>query len=408
MATFNYQAKDQTGNTVSGMVEASDERGAANAIRDMGFYPIRILLSSHGSGMASAAAFVPDAASPLAPQVGSQSKIHAAPFLMGVPLEELAMMFRQMATLVNAGVPMTQTLTTLAVQTRNGRLRSILEEAANSVAAGNTFSQTMVRYPAVFTEMQIEMIRAAESSGMLEQMCNRVADYLEREIELRRKINRETLYPKIVLFVAGCVILLLTFLRAGQEGAIGILKFGFTVALTGFGAWWLFKFLNQTPQFGAAWDRVKMMIPGPGGVARRYATARFTRALASLYGAGILLPNAVAIAGRACGNRAIGQRMTDLVPVLMSGRGIGEVLAMSGLLPPVAVQMARTGEQTGDLDTMMNKVADYLESEADQKAHQQAMYLGVAAIIIAGIVVLFIAISFYTGQISSVINEAGG
>jgi type II secretory pathway component PulF len=407
MATFSYQAKDSGGNTINGVVEALDERSAANAIREMGFYPIRIFVSS-GAVMAPSLPNTPDSASPLAPRMGTQSTIHAAPFLMGVPLDELAMMYRQLATLANAGVPLTQSLFTLVQQTRDGRLRRILEEAGNAVASGNTLSQTMVRYPAVFSEMQVEMIRAAEMSGMLEPICNRIADYLEREIEMRRKINRETLYPKLVFFVAGCVVLLLGFLRAGAEGFFGMVRFGVTTALILFGGWWLFKFLNQMPWFGAAWDRVKMMIPGPGGVARRYATARFTRALAVLYGSGILLPTAVTIAGRACGNRAIGQQMIDLVPMLMSGRGIGEVLAMSGLLSPIAVQMARTGEQTGSLDTMMHKVADYLESEADQKAHQQAIFLGVAAIIIAGIVVAFIAIGFYVGQVSSAISEIGG
>jgi type II secretory pathway component PulF len=150
-----------------------------------------------------------------------------------------------------------------------------------------------------------------------------------------------------------------------------------------------------------------MLIPGAGGVTRRYATARFTRALAALYGSGVLLPNAVAIAARACGNRAIGQRMLDNVPLLMAGQGIGAMLAASGLLSPIAVQMAKTGEQTGNLDLMMNKVADYLENEADTKAHQLAVFSGVAALLIAACVVGYIVISFYVGQLNSVMNAAG-
>jgi len=240
---------------------------------------------------------------------------------------------------------------------------------------------------------------------MMERMCQRLAEYLEREVEIRRKISRETLYPKIVLFVAGCVVLLLGFLKAGMGGITGKLIFAGIAAASIVGGIWLFKYLKQYPEFGERWDYYKMLIPGVGGIARKYSTARFTRALATLYGGGINLLSAVAISARACGNKAIGQRMVDLTPMLMSGAGIAATLEASGLLSSIAVQMARTGEQTGNLDVMMDKVADYLEEEADQKSHQYAMYLGVGAIIIAGIVVAIIAISFYAGQATDLLKE---
>ena len=186
-----------------------------------------------------------------------------------------------------------------------------------------------------------------------------------------------------------------------------MLLMGGGVAAVGFGVWWLWKYADQYPAIGATLDNIKMMIPGTGGVSRRYATARFTRALGILYGSGILLTNAVIIAARACGNRAIQEDMERRAPQLNQGMPISEFLAQSGLLSPSAVQMARTGEQTGSLDVMMDKVSDYLESEADVKAHQFAVFLGVAAIVIAGIVVFIIAISFYGGMMAGA-NERGG
>jgi type IV pilus assembly protein PilC len=428
MATFTYQAEDARGNTISGLIEASDEAGAKTALQGQGLHPRRVQRMATAlnpapetaiapvdaadiavpSGMAATLATTPPPTlPPLLQPVGVQSRIDAAPFLVSVPLSELAMMYRQLGTLIQAGVPMVQTLTTLAEQTRHGRLKSILREASSSVAGGNPLSKTMERYPSVFSALQIEMIRAAETSGMLEAMCNRIADYLERELEIRRKLKRETLYPKIVLFVAACVFLLLVFLKAGSEGALGYVKLGATILVVGIVVWWWARFLNQIPAVGAAWDHVKMLIPGPGGVTRRYATARFTRALAALYGSGVLLTNAVAISARACGNRAIGQRMLNNVPLLMSGQGIGAMLAASGLLSPIAVQMAKTGEQTGNLDLMMNKVADYLESEADAKAHQLSVFAGVAALLLAACVVGYLVISFYVGQVGQVMNAAG-
>lgn len=422
MPTFTYEAKDKSGNAVSGIIEAVEPRGAASLLREQGLWPLRIEMLSPGAG-GGAATLAPPAppASPLsspqpppidsapayqpAPPMGSQSKVDAAPFLVTVPLQDLATMYRQLATLLNAGVPMVQSLTSLAQQTRSGRLHSLLQEAIQTVSAGHPLSAVMVKHPSVFTGIQVEMIRAAETSGMMEQMCNRLADYLERELEIRRKLKKETLYPKIVLFVACLVSLLFGFLRSGAEGFFGQVKFGASVLLLGFGIWWLARYLNQFPAFGAAWDNVKMMIPGPGGVARKYATARFTRALGALYGGGILLTNAVPIAARACGNRAIGQTLLDHVGMLHEGQGLSGMLAASGLLSPIAVQMARTGEQTGSLDTMMDKVADYLESEADSKAHQLAVFAGVGALLFAALVVGYMVVSFYGGYFTNTFNQ---
>ncbi len=397
MPTFTYEAKDIAGKTLSGIIEAMGPSGAAAALREQGLFPLRI----EAVGAASRAPASDDRA-------GAQTRVDAAPFLLAVPIPILAQMYRQFATLMNAGVPISQAMTTLAQQTTNGRLKEILGEVAASVNAGGNLTTVMERHPSTFTTIQIELIRAGETSGLLDVMANRIADYLEKELDVRRKLKRETLYPKIVLFVAGCVILLLGFLKSGSQGFFGMVTFAATVAGGGFALWWLARYLNQYPAFGAAWDHVKLLIPGPGGVTRRYATARFTRALGTLYGGGVLLPRAVETAARACGNRAIGQRLLDSAPAMNTGGGLTAVLEASGLLSPMAVQMARTGEQTGSLDTMMDKVADYLESEADAKSHQLAVFAGVGALLLAGLVVAYIALSFYTGMFNGMMKEGGG
>lgn len=407
MATFQYDARDRSGKTTSGLIEAAEPSGAAAELREQGLFPSRIEMVSGGGAGRSAAAVSPSVAA-TGPRLGAQAKTDIAPFLVSVPLPVLAMMYRQLATLMDAGVPMVQALSTLTDQTTNPRLKAILRECALAVANGNAFSTIMTKYPSVFTGIQMELIRAGETGGMLVLMCNRLADYLEREIAMRGKLKRETLYPKIVLSLAWLVGGILIFIRAGGTGGVaGYLTATVLIVGATFGIWWLARYLNQFPAFGAAWDYVKMLIPGAGGVARKYATARFTRALATLYAGGVLLPTAVEISARACGNRAIGQRLLDNVGALHQGEGVSGMFARSGLLSPIAVQMARTGEQTGNLDTMMTKVSDYLESEADAKAHQLAVFTGVAALIFAALIVGFIAVSFYVGQIGSVMNEAG-
>jgi len=408
--TFTYEAKDGSGNAVSGLIEAMEERGAASALREQGLWPTRLALS-HASG-ANAVPILrePGTSNSYRPAMRDTQpeRVDAAPFLVAVPLPILAMMYRQMATLANAGVPLVQALGTLSQQTRNGRLKSILLEAAGYVASGNPFSGVMQRYPAVFSQFQVEMIRAGEASGAIEAMCSRIATYLEREIDIRRKLQRETLYPKIVLFVAGCVLVLLGFLKSGAQGALGPVKFTGEVGGAAFAIWWLVRYMNQFPAFGATFDRIKMLVPGTGWVARKYATARFCRALGSLYSAGIMLPTAVGIAARACGNRAIGEQMESAVPFLMAGNGLSGMLAKSGLLSPIAIQMAQTGEQTGGIDIMMDKVADYLEDEADLQANQMAKFAGVGAILLAACVVIYIAVSFYSGYFNSMLHEGEG
>ena len=397
MPTFSYEAKDNTGRTVSGLIEAGEARGAAGALREQGLWPTRI--DPLG---ATAKAAAPDT------RVGAQSRIEIAPWFGSVPLTMLAMMYRQFATLMDSGVPIAQSMTTLAKQTTNGRLKQILGECSDAVNRGSGMSSVMERYPGTFNGIQLELIRAGETSGQMDLMATRIAEYLEKEIDIRRRLKQETLYPKIVLFVAWLVGGLLLYLRIGGKGSVGGMLTATAIAVgTLFAVWWGGRYLCQYPSFGARWDYVKLLVPGTGGVTRRYATARFTRALASMYSSGILLPRAVESAARACGNRAIGQQIVSHAGALNMGEGISTMLERAGLLSPMAVQMARTGEQTGGLDIMMNKVADYLEGEADSKAHQLAVFAGVAALLFASLIVGYIVISAYGGMASSAVNGGG-
>ncbi len=418
MSTFTYQAKDPEGKDVSGIIEADDARGAASSLREQGLFTLHLAAATNPRpatvfmpGASGSAPITPDF-SPAYPRMGMQGRVYVAPFLLAVPLPQLAMTYRQMATLLDAGVPMVQSLSTLAQQTSHGGLKAILNEAANTVASGHPFSDVMEKHPAVFAQIQIELIRAGEMGGLLETTCNRIADYLERENDMRSRLKRETVYPKIVLGVAGIVILILTFVQSGM-GKTGVslvvsrVGFAAIVGVIAFGVWWLIRFSGQFPAFGAGWDRLKMLIPGAGDVARKYATARFSRALGALYAGGVNLVRAVEISARSCGNRAIGDQILSFAPALSMGESLSAILGRSGLLSPTAVQMAHTGEQTGSLDTMLNKVADYLESEADAKAHQLAVVTGVLALIVAACVVAYIAISFYTSMSGDVMREAG-
>ena len=419
MPTFSYQATDTDGTPQKGEVDANSPAHAAAALRNEGLTPTQILLigpqnapSPPGLGGS------PPQDSPKTGGWGAGNSqggnsAHLAPFLLAIPLPHLASMFRQLGTLLHAGVPMLQGITALGEQTPHARLKEILREAAALVASGRPFSEVLARHPQVFSQLTIELIRAGETSGMLETMCARIADYLEREVEIRRKLQRETLYPKFVLFVAGLVILILAFVNAGMgatggQAVLARVTLALFVGAGAFGVWWLGRYLHQYPQLATRWDEIKLAFPGVGGVARRYATSRFCRSLGTLYGGGILLQRAVEVSARACGSPYIEETMLQNLPMLMNGGGISTMLEASGSLSPSAVQMARTGEQTGGLDSMMEKVADYLESEADQKAHQLAVVAGVLMLLLAALVVGIIVIGFYSNMGQAVGAAAGG
>jgi type IV pilus assembly protein PilC/MSHA biogenesis protein MshG len=424
MPTYTYIADTKEGEQMSGIIDANSPALAAALLRQQGMVPTKILTAAQQSSDVSLEAVRPAqvvrpelqrAPQRVAPDVRDHTTgprpftVTATPILDEVPLPELAAMYRQLTSLMHAGVPMLQSIEALRGQTRNGKLKSILGDAAMMISSGKPLSAAMEKYPNTFTLMQRELIRAGEMGGLLEVMCSRLAHYLEREIEIRRKLKRETLKPKITLAVAGLVILIVGWAGAGmgQAGAAlvqsKLIFAGITAAIV-FALWYFSRFINQFPRIGAFLDRILMLIPGPGRVAQSYATARFTRALGALYSGGVLLPTAVDIAARACGNRAIGLRMVESVPVLMQGGGLSAMLESTGLLSPIAVQMARTGEQTGSLDIMMDKVADYLESDADMKASQYAVYAGVGMLLLAAVVVGIIVIQFYSGYFTNLMG----
>jgi len=245
MPLFIYRAQESNGQLTEGRIDARDASAVAVELRNRGLVPVRIERDTTGGGSYASVAGINTApqAAPVSPhphstgtgngRVGAVSRLELAPFLTAVPLPDLAAMYRQLATLLHAGVPMLQAVSALGDQTRQARLKRVLLQAGMLVSSGQPFSAAMERHPAVFSTMQVELIRAGEMGGMLETMCNRIADYLERETEIRRKLKRETLYPKIVLFVAFLTSVVVGFAQAGMGAAgVDVVKAKFTFAAT--------------------------------------------------------------------------------------------------------------------------------------------------------------------------------
>lgn len=389
---YSYEAKDGAGRTVTGSLDADDERAAAALVREQGYFPMRLVPQAHSGGGAGPP---PPEASRASARTGPQAP--AAPWLMarviypiwpGVGLDELSLFFRQFAAMLRAGVPVFQCLSSLLAQTRNPAFRKCLHTFTNRVQSGDTLSAAMSQYPWIFTDFHRAMVAAGETSGRLDLMFARLADSLEQEQTMRRAIRRETTYPKIVLSIAFLMCLFL------------LPKLALIIAALLALAPVLFAFSRLGQQAKGFYHGLIANMPGVGGTVRMIALARFARTLASLFAAGVVVPKALQSAAESCGNAYIGGRIMRAAPRITAGDGITEALQATGVFPPMVVSMLGTGEQTGSLDFTMDKVAEFYEAESVVRLHQACIALGVVALIIAGAVVFTLALNFYGGAIS--------
>ena len=351
------------------------------------------------------------------------------PIFSGVVIKEMVPFLRQFATLIDAGLPLYQALVALEGNTKNAKLKEIAREGQRQVQAGGKFSDVMAAYPWIFQPLQIAMVRAAEQGGMLDQVLRQVADYIEHEMEIRRLISRETLYPKITLFVA-LMILGRTGFSGGLPavsalvlGSMGhgtytffnyfadTLGFGLLTALPIVAAAVGFRlFLYNVPGMRESVDSIKMQIPTIGKISQMFATAKFARTYAALYRGGFEPGMALSIAGDASGNAVIRRAALNAIPQAERGGLVSEALGRSRAFPGMAVDMFRTGETTGALDQMLDRVADFYEAEGKQKSHQAAMIFGVAVFLIVAMLVGNSVISQWTqmGTNSTTLPKEGG
>ncbi len=372
---YSYEAKDGAGRTVTGSLDAESERAAATLVREQGYFPMRLVPQNGG--------LIGDLPEPVhRASTGAGTRTASTPWFLahviypiwpGVGLDELALFFRQFAAMLRAGVPVFQCLSSLIEQTRNVTFRKCLHALSTGVQRGEAMSVIMGQYPWIFTNFHRAMVAAGEASGRLDLMFARLADSLEQEQAMRRAIRRETTYPKIVLSLA-----LLAFAPV------------------------LFAVSRLGQQAQGVYHALIANMPGVGGAVRMIALARFSRTLASLFMAGIGIPQAVRTAAESCGNGYLAARITRALPRIMAGDGLTEPLRATGVFPPMVVSMLSTGEQTGNLDFTMDKVAEFYEQESIVRLHQACIAIGVVALLIAAGVVFTLALSFYGGVANEV------
>lgn len=398
MATFRYTARTPDGREVQGTVQASSRLEAMDAVRQQGYWVLELFAQ-------------PEPTTPLT----VASKQVYQPLFGGIPLKAQAVFFRQLATMLSAGVPIYQALDTLSNQRGDARLRRALQSIKNAVVAGERIADAFDRHPALFSPIARAMIRVGETSGTLERMLRQIADYLENELKLRRLISRVTFYPKLVLFFAilipGLIPALITIVGGVGGKPVGEVLTGLIwtyakILLVVFGVWALFRLAMQSKTLRLVWGAIVVSIPWIGFTARQLALARFARALSALYGAGLPLSQAIRHAADACGNDYLRHRILPTADQMEAGKGVTESLRQAGVFPDMVMDMIHTGEHTGELSTVMDKVAEHYEEEGKLRSQQAGYVLGVVVYLGVAIYVAIILLQFYAGYISGVMREA--
>lgn len=313
--------------------------------------------------------------------------------------------FGALAAMVQAGVGIAAAIAAIAEDTRDPPLRLALQQMTRETGRGRTLSAAMAAHPRVFAPLTLAMIEVGERGGRLEAALRGLAEYYERDHELRHLLTRELTYP-IILFGAIILIPLIgnvlrVWVTDGLPAALGagvaqLLRYAIFLGIPAAAVTFVVRRMAASAQGRVRLHRFLLGIPVVGPALRKLALARFCRALASLYASGVLLGTAVRLSADATGNDYLRERLSAAGHI-DTGGSLADALERSGVLPATVLSMIRTGERTGDLDILAHNVAAHLELEARTAISQLAVTLTPAAIIIAGVIVGIMVISFYAG-----------
>lgn len=398
MPAFRYKAKNSEGQSVEGVIEASDERTAAIDLQQKGYYILSIG-KLHGDPRTS---------------IARPKNIFDVfcrwfynPIFGGATVAQLAFFYRQLASMIKSGIPLVQAMSSLRTRAGNRRLRKIANETMEYLRQGGRLSESFSRYPWMFSEMQIHLLRAGEEAGTLDHTVERIADMLDREVRLRHRLRLATLYPKIlvlaVIFIPAFPVLVFQGPQAYFDKTIANI---IPVALYLVVIWVLYRILYQLSAFRCLIDHLKLCLPGIGKIVRSACLARFYRVFAAMVAAGVPLSQGLKFASDSSGNSVIGSRLKKAIPNIERGQSLTGSLAETRVLPTVAIEMLGTGEQTGSVDSMLDKVAEYTENDLETVTAQSTIILGVILLLGIAAYVGKVVVTFYLTQYGKLLNQS--
>ena len=336
-------------------------------------------------------------------------------FGTGIKTRDIVIFTRQFATMINAGLPLVQSLDILAEQTENVHLRKVIQEVLYDVESGHTLADAMRKHNKVFTDLYVNMVAAGEAGGILDTILLRLATFLEKNDALIRKIKGAMIYPGVIMTVAvsAVVILLIFVIPTFQQmfasagiplplptrvviGASAFLQAFWWACVAGaVGLFFLIRYIYGTDDGQLAIDKMLLKFPIVGDLLRKAAVARFTRTLGTLVSSGVSILEGLEITARTAGNRVIHDAVMGSRASIAGGDTISAPLKASGAFPPMVVQMINVGEQTGGLDDMLSKIADFYDEEVDAAVEALLAAMEPIMIVVLGVVVGGMIVAMY-------------
>ncbi len=362
--TYSYTGRDSSGKMVKGRVDAAGEASVVSRLRTMGIAPVSIQQVTGGTGL-------------------NRDISMGGLFDKKVTIKDLSVMSRQLATMIGAGLPLLKSLTILADQSENPKLAATLDEVRGAVEEGSTFSDSLAKHPRIFPPIFVNLVRAGEVGGFLETSLESVAKNYEKEVELKATIKSALTYPVVVLIMAllavvGMILFIVPvfddlFKDLGGElplptrilvlisqNMVWVGPLVIVAAIVGT-IWW--RANRHTPKFRSVLEPLLLKMPVFGDLFKKIAIARFTRNFGTMIGSGVPILQALSIIGSTSGNWQIEQAVQSVQDSVRQGRTIAAPLATQPIFPSMVTQMIAVGEDSGALETMLEKIADFYDSE---------------------------------------------
>jgi type IV pilus assembly protein PilC len=332
-----------------------------------------------------------------------------------IKMRDIVILTRQFSTMINAGLPLVQAMTILAEQSQNKVLSEIMRKVVFDVESGNTVADALSKHPQAFSNLYVNMVAAGEAGGILDTILMRLATFMEKNDALIRKVKGAMIYPGVIMSVAAIAVTVLLifvipvfenlFTSAGLAlplptrivmGASRFLKSYWYVVLAVIGvSVFMFKRYNATSDGKLKIDRFMLKVPVLGDVLRKSAVSRFTRTLGTLISSGVSILDGLEITAKTAGNRVVQDAIMESRSSIAGGDTIAQPLKKSGVFPPMVISMISVGEQTGGLDEMLSKIADFYDEEVDAAVSNLLSLLEPVMIVFLGVVVGGMVVSMY-------------
>jgi type IV pilus assembly protein PilC len=392
--TFAYKVRDRGGKLLEGTLEADSQQLLIGKLRSMGYMPIEIQQQN-------------------APTMARELKM---PFFGSrVKLKDVAVMSRQFATMINSGLALLRALNILAEQTESKPLAAIINQVRIDVEKGSSLSTALARHPKAFSRLYVAMVRAGEVGGVLDSVLLRLAETIEKQVELRRKVRSAMTYPIVVmvlvlLIVTGMLLFIIPMFKGLYDELGGTLPlptmlliktstlvrtFWYMLFGVGFGIVWGFRRWIGTTAGRNRWDAIKLKLPVLKLLVRKTALARFSRTLSALVRSGVPILESLDIVAETSGNNVVSMAVLDTQQAVKSGEPMSQRLEQHPVFPPMVVQMMAVGEETGALDEMLDKIADFYDQEVEATVEALTSLIEPLLIVVMGACVGGMVISLY-------------